>query len=77
MPKNYFRNILKWQRHITSIWSLIFLLGVKMLYLVDGEDGFKVGGLFLAGETIVTDLHSSLRNRERGRMIQEQIQRER
>jgi hypothetical protein len=44
-----------------------FLLSVKVVYLIDGTDLFRVGGLVLAGETIVTDLHNSLRNRERGR----------
>jgi hypothetical protein len=46
-----------------------FLLDVKIIYLIDGTDLFRVGGLVLGGETIVTDLHSSLRDRECWRMI--------
>jgi hypothetical protein len=37
---------------------------------------FRVGGFVLSGETIVTDLHSSLGDTEHGRMIQEKGDRE-
>jgi hypothetical protein len=45
---------------ITVIWSLIFLLGVKIMYLIGGIDLFRAGGVVLAGETIVMNLHNSL-----------------
>jgi hypothetical protein len=43
---------------------------VKLIYLIDRADLFMSGGLVLGGEMIVTNLHSSLKDRERGRMIQ-------
>jgi hypothetical protein len=44
---------------------------VKITYLIDGTDMFRVGGLVLGGETVVMNLHSSLEvQRERGRMIE-------
>jgi hypothetical protein len=36
------------------------LLGVKVIYLIDRTELFRVGGLVLGGETVVTDLYSSL-----------------
>jgi hypothetical protein len=45
--------------------------------LLDRWDKFVVGGLVLGGETIVTDLHLSLMDRERGRMIERNRERER
>jgi hypothetical protein len=63
---------------VTIIWSLIFLLlGVKVIHLIDGTDLLRVGGLVLGGETIVTGLRSSLRDREHGRMIERNRDRER
>jgi hypothetical protein len=47
-----------------------FLLGVKVIYLIDRTDLFKISNLVLGGETIVMGLHSSLereREREEGR----------
>jgi hypothetical protein len=37
-----------------------FLLGVKVIYLIDRTDLFKISNLGLGGEAIVTDLYSSL-----------------
>jgi hypothetical protein len=45
------------------------LLGVKVTYLIDGTDLFRVGGLVLGAETIVSNMHSSFGDRERGRII--------
>jgi hypothetical protein len=45
---------------ITGIWSLIFLLGVKIIHLVDRTGLFKIYNLVLGGEAIVSDLYSSL-----------------
>jgi hypothetical protein len=50
--------------------ELNFLLGVKMIYLIDGTDLFRVDCLVLGGAMIVMDLHSRLRDREHGRMIE-------
>jgi hypothetical protein len=44
--------------------------------LIVGTDLFRVGGLVLGGETIVTNLHGSLRDREHGRMIERNRDRE-
>jgi hypothetical protein len=47
-----------------------FLLGVKVIYLIDRKDLFKISNLVLGREEIVTDLYSSLeeqRERERER----------
>jgi hypothetical protein len=37
----------------------LLLLGVKVIYLIDRTDLYRVGGLVLSGETFITDLHSS------------------
>jgi hypothetical protein len=37
-----------------------FLLGVKIIHLVDGADLFNISNLVLGGKAIVTDLFSSL-----------------
>jgi hypothetical protein len=52
-------------------------LGVKVIYLIDGTDLFRVGGLVMGGEMILMDLHSSLGDREHGRVIERNIGRER
>jgi hypothetical protein len=51
---------------ITGMWGLIFLLGVKIIHLVDRTDLFKISDLVLGGEAIVTDFYSSLKE-QRGR----------
>jgi hypothetical protein len=53
----------------------ILLLGVKVIYLTDRTDLFGVGNSVLVGETSVTVLHSSQRDRECGKIIQELRQR--
>ena len=45
---------------ITVIFSLISLLGVKIIHLVDLTDLFKISNLILGGKAIVTGLYSSL-----------------
>jgi hypothetical protein len=48
-----------------------FLLDVKVIYLIDRTDLFKISDLISGGEAIVTDLYSSLkeqRERERWRV---------
>jgi hypothetical protein len=45
---------------ITGVWSLIFLLGVKVIHLIDRTDLFKISNLILGREAIVMDLYSSL-----------------
>jgi len=63
----------------TVIFSLIHLLGVKIMHLVDGTDLFKVSNLDLDGKAIVTSLHvySSLESteteRERTRRTREGV----
>jgi hypothetical protein len=37
-----------------------FLIGVKVIHLIDRTDLFKTSNLVLGGEVIVTDLHSRL-----------------
>jgi hypothetical protein len=49
------------------LYGVKYLLGVKVIYLIDGTDLFRVRGLILGEETIATNLHSSLRETERGR----------
>jgi hypothetical protein len=44
--------------------------------LIVGTDLFRVVGLILGGETIVTDLHNSLRNRECGWLRERERERE-
>jgi hypothetical protein len=53
------------------------LFGVKVIYLINRTDLFRAGGLVFGGNSIVTDLHSSLRNRESGKIRQELRQRKR
>jgi hypothetical protein len=36
------------------------LLGVKVIYLIDGTDLFKISNLVLGGEAIVMELHNSI-----------------
>jgi hypothetical protein len=38
----------------------------KVIHLIDGTVLFRVGGLVLGGEAIVTDLHSSLEEQSVG-----------
>ena len=45
---------------ITGIWSLILLLGVKIIHLVDRTNLFKISNLVWSGKEIVTSLYSSL-----------------
>jgi hypothetical protein len=39
------------------------------MYLIYRTELFRVGGLVLGGQAIVTNRHSSLSDRERGRVI--------
>ena len=54
---------------MNSIWSLIPLLGVKIIHLVDRTDLFKISNLDLGGNTIVTILYNSLEE-QRERQIE-------
>jgi hypothetical protein len=45
---------------LTGMWSLIPLLGVKIIHLVDGTDLFKISNLVYGGREIVMSLYSSL-----------------
>jgi hypothetical protein len=51
--------------------ELEFLLGVKIIHLLDRTGLFKISNLVLGREGIVTDMYSSLeRHRERERVIE-------
>jgi len=52
---------------ITGEWSLIPLLGVKIMHLVDRTDLFKISNLVYDGREIVMSLCSSLEKTERER----------
>jgi hypothetical protein len=49
-----------WIRTTTGIWSLIPLLGVKVIHLVDRTDLFKISNLVEGGNEIVTSMYRSL-----------------
>jgi hypothetical protein len=51
---------LKCDRVITVIFSLIPLLGVKIIYLVDRTDLFKISSFVLGGKATVRSRYSSL-----------------
>jgi hypothetical protein len=53
-PRNSFLKL------ITVVFSLIPLLGVKIIHLVDRTDLFKISNLDLGGKAVVTSLYSSL-----------------
>jgi hypothetical protein len=66
------RRVCRDSKFITGIRGLIFVLGVKIVHLIDRTDLFTFSNWVLGGEAIVTDLYSSLeeqreweRNRER------------
>jgi hypothetical protein len=40
--------------------EFIFLLGVKIIHLIDRTDLFTISNLVFGGEATVTDLYSSL-----------------
>ena len=44
---------------ITVTWSLIPLLGVKIIHLVDRTDFFKISHLVKGGRDILASLYSS------------------
>ena len=65
----------QWGRIITVTFTLKFLLGVKIIHLIDRTGLFKISNLVWSGEEIVTSLYSSLegqRQTERGTSRREQ-----
>jgi hypothetical protein len=46
---------------ITVVFSLKFLLVVKIVHLTDRTDLFKIGNLFVGGKKIVPSLYSRLK----------------
>ena len=55
---------------ISVIFSLNFLLGVKIIHLIDRTDFLKISNVVLGGKAIVSSLYSSLdgqREKERER----------
>jgi len=52
---------------ITGVWSLIPLLGVKIIHIIDRTDLFKISNLVYDGREIVVSLCSSLEKTERER----------
>jgi hypothetical protein len=53
---------------INVIFSLNFLLVIKIIHLIDRTDLFKIGNLVLDGKEILTSLYSRLKTqRERDR----------
>ena len=47
----------------------MFLLGVKIIHLIDRTDWFKVSSLVLGGQATATSLYNSLEGTERERPI--------
>jgi len=62
-------------RIITVIFTLTFLLGVKIIHLIDMTGLFKISNLVLGGKEIVTSLYSSLEGK-RQRQTEEPVGRE-
>jgi len=59
-------------RIITVIFTLTYLLGVKIVHLIDMTGLFKISNLVLGGKEIVTSLYSSLegkRQRQREKKV--------
>jgi hypothetical protein len=62
---------------MTVIFSLNFLLGVKIIHLISRRGLFKISNVVLGGKEIVTSLYSSLEEqRQRQRQREEPAGRE-
>ena len=48
------------------LFSFNFLLGVKIIHLINGADLFSISNLVLGGKAIVTILYCSLEGQRRG-----------